>query len=76
MLEVVIRSLTIWMKSSSRSIVGKIFAGEMLLRTLSTTLLQNVCYIVISLQVIVKDSLDPDDNFNSDMIVLPVQQSN
>ena len=38
--------------------------GEILLRTQSTTLLQILCKIILNSKVIVKNSLEPDDNFS------------
>ena len=55
-------SLTILMKSSGFSTIGKIFEGEMLIRTLPTTLLQIFCKIILNSKVIVKSIIDPDDN--------------
>ena len=48
---------------SSKSIVGKIFEGEMLLRTLTRTLLEILCEIIFNSKVIVKSTEDPDENF-------------
>ena len=41
----------------------KIFDGDMLIRTLTTTLLQIFLKINLNFQVIVKSIKDPDDNF-------------
>ena len=41
----------------------KIFIGEMLIRTLPTSLLQIFCKIILNSKVIVKSIIDPDDNF-------------
>ena len=48
---------------SNESIVEKIFEGELLIRTLPTTLLQIFCKISCNSKVIVKSIIDPDDNF-------------
>ena len=42
---------------------GKIFEGEMLNRTQTTTLLEIFCKIILNFQNIVKSIKDPDDNF-------------
>ena len=54
MLTVAKSSLTILMKSWSKSVVRKMFDGEMLIGTLLTTLLQVFCKIIDNLKVIVK----------------------
>ena len=41
----------------------KIFQGEILIRTLPTSLFQIFCIIIFNSQVIVKNVIDPDDNF-------------
>ena len=57
-------SLTILMKSCKKKYnKEKIFDGEILIRTLATTLLQIFCKIILNLWDIVKSILDPDDNF-------------
>ena len=56
-------SLTIVDKFSSESLVWKMFEGEMLIITLSTTLLEIFCKIILNFQVIVKSFTDPKDNF-------------
>ena len=43
--------------------IGKIFEGEMLIRTLPTTFLQIFSKIILNSKVSVKSILDPDDNF-------------
>ena len=43
--------------------IGKLFKGEMLFRTLSTTLFQIFSKIILNSKVSVKSILDPDDNF-------------
>ena len=43
--------------------MGKIFEGEMLIRTLPTTLLQIYCKIIPNSDVIVKSVIAPDDTF-------------
>ena len=40
----------------------KIFDGEMLIMTLPTTLLENICKIIFNSKVIYKSITDPDDN--------------
>ena len=52
-----------WWNLSSKSVFGKIFEGEMLIRTLPTTLLQIFCKISFNPKVIVRSTIDPDDNF-------------
>ena len=51
------------MNPSSESIVGKIFEGEMFIRTLPITLLQIFCKIIFNSKVIVKSIIDPDYDF-------------
>ena len=48
---------------AGNSIVKKLFDGEMLIRTLPTTLLQIFCNIILNSKVIDENILDPDDNF-------------
>ena len=55
-------SLTILMRLAGKGIDGKIFYGEMLIKTLPKTLLQIVCNIIVNSKVIVKSILVPDDN--------------
>ena len=43
--------------------MGKIFEGEMWIRTLPTTLLQIFLKIIPNSEVIVKSVIAPDDNF-------------
>ena len=43
-------------------IFAKGFEGEMLSRTLSTTLLQIYCKVVLKSKVMVRSNDDPDDN--------------
>ena len=45
-----------------KSMIRKLFDGEMLIGTLATTLLQIFCKIILNFLVIVKSILDPDDN--------------
>ena len=45
-----------------KSIVKKIFDGEMLIRSLPTTLLEIFCKIMVISKVILKSIIDPDDN--------------
>ena len=52
-----------WCNLLNASIVEKIFEGEMLIRTLPTTLLQIFCNISCNSKVIVKSIIDPDNNF-------------
>ena len=40
-----------------------IFEGEMYIGTLQTTLLQMFSEVIFNFEVIVKSTLDPDDNF-------------
>ena len=42
--------------------MGKIFEGEILIRTLPTILLEIFCKIILNPKVIVKSIHDPDDN--------------
>ena len=41
---------------------GKIYGGETLIRTLSTTLFQIFCELILNSLVIVKSIIDPDGN--------------
>ena len=52
-----------WWNLAGKRTCRKIFEGEMLIRTLSTTLLQIFCKIILNSEVIVKSIIDPDDNF-------------
>ena len=52
-----------WSDLSCKSIIAKIFEGELLNRILQTTLLQIFCKIIFNSQVIVKSNFDADDNF-------------
>ena len=61
-------SLTILMMSFR--LKHKIFQGEMLFRTLPTTLLQIFCKIILNSKVIVKRIFDPDDTFWRNSLVL------
>ena len=42
--------------------MGKIFEGEMVMRTVRTTLLQIFCKIILISKVIIKSIIDQDDN--------------
>ena len=44
-------------------VVRKIFDGEMSIRTLPTTLLQFFCKNILNIKVIIKSTIDPEDNF-------------
>ena len=46
-----------------KSKVKKIFEGEMFIRTLLITLLQIFSKIILNFRLIVKSSIDSDDNF-------------
>ena len=48
-------------KIPSKSKVGKIFDGEMFIRTRPTNLLQIFCKMIVNFKVIVKSMKDPDD---------------
>ena len=54
-----------WSSNSSERIVWKLFGKGMRIRTLPTILLQIFWKIFLNVQVIVKSSIDPDDNFKS-----------
>ena len=56
-------SLAILMKSSRQRHSKKTFDGEMLIRTLTTTLLQISCKNFLNSKVIVKNIIDPDNHF-------------
>ena len=56
-------SLTLLMESFKRKHSRKIFEGDISIRTLPTTLFQIFCKIIINFIIIVKSTLDPDDNF-------------
>ena len=51
------------MKSCKQKHSFENFVREMLIRTLSTNLLQIFCEIFLNSKVIVKSIIDPDDNF-------------
>ena len=51
-------SLEIWRKFSDKSMIRKIFEGEMFLKTLPTTFLQIVCKFIFNTQVIGKSIMD------------------
>ena len=46
----------------------KIFDGEMLIMTLPTTLLENICKIIFNSKVIYKSITDPDDNLLEELL--------
>ena len=52
-----------WWNLFGESLIGKIFEGEMFIRTLPITLLQIFCKIIFNCKVIVKSIPGPDDNF-------------
>ena len=47
----------------AKQLLGKYFEGGMLIRTLPATFLQIFCKIILNSKVIVKNIIDPDDNF-------------
>ena len=47
---------------------GKIFEGEMLIRTVYTTLTQRFNKIVSNSKVIIENTVDPDDNIRDILI--------
>ena len=51
-----------WWNLAGKSIIRKIFDGEMLNKIIPTTLLQIFCETIINSKVIVKSIEDPDDN--------------
>ena len=50
------------MNLSALSLIGKLFEGEMLFRTLPITLLQIFSKIILNSKISAKSILDPDDN--------------
>ena len=50
-------------KRRSKGIFGKIFEGEMLIRTLPSTLLQIFCKIILNFKDFIKSIMDPGVNF-------------
>ena len=50
-----------WWNIAGKSKVGKVFDGEMLIRTLPITLLQIFCQIILNFKVIALSIIDPDD---------------
>ena len=46
----------------------KIVDGEMLIMTLPTTLLENICKITFNSKVIYKSITDPDDNLLEELL--------
>ena len=47
---------------AGKSIVRKIFDGEISITTFRTTLLELICKIILNSKVLVKNIIDPDDN--------------
>ena len=63
-----------WWNLSRKSIVGKTFEEEILIRTLSTTLLQISREIIFNPEVVVRSIIDPDniDQYEWIHLVIPV----
>ena len=51
-----------WCNLSGYSMIEKIFDGEVLMRTLTTSLLQIICEITLNPKVIAKSIVNPEDN--------------
>ena len=63
MLAASINSLTMLLKAFKYMDNWEIFGGEMLIRTLITTLPQMFCKIILIFKVIFKSTIGPEDNF-------------
>ena len=48
--------------------MGKSFEGEIFIRSLPTTLLQILSYIILNFKVLIKSIKDPDDNSSNSSI--------